>query len=86
VISVTWENMYNTWHERNSKEHDKNGAPETRKKEKVIEHITGISKKMEYHLYKENELDDTTLLVLPIENLQIMELNLKDVRKQKGKK
>jgi hypothetical protein len=51
----------------------------------VIEHIIGISTKMGHQSYKENELDNPTLLVLPIEKLQIMELNLKDVRKQKRK-
>jgi hypothetical protein len=45
VISLTWEYVYNTWHERNSTEHNENGAPEIRKKEKVTEHILGISKK-----------------------------------------
>jgi hypothetical protein len=66
MITAVWEYVYNNWHARNSIEHDKNGDPECRKKEKVIEHILGISEKMDYKLYKQKELVDPTLIGLPI--------------------
>jgi hypothetical protein len=83
IIILTWEFIHSMWLERNSCEHDLQGEPEKRKKEKLIEVIIGESEIMEYQDYPKEELDKEKLLQLPKENLQMIENNLKNAKKSK---
>jgi hypothetical protein len=70
--------VYSCWTHRNKIEHDEDGSPETQKKEKIIEHLLGISKNMQYEVYKKVEMKQEVLMKLPIENLIMIEINLKN--------
>jgi hypothetical protein len=83
IITLTWEFIHSMWLERNSCEHDLQGEPEKRKKEKLIEVIIGESEIMKYQEYPKEELDKENLLQLPKENLQMIENNLKNAKKSK---
>jgi hypothetical protein len=85
IITLTWEYIYQCWVERNKKEHEDIGEKGIRKKEKIVEIILGESGQMEEEVYKENELVYENLIKLPIENLQMIEINLKNVRKRRRK-
>jgi hypothetical protein len=85
IIQHTWEFVSKMWRERNKVEHDEEGEPEVRKKEKVIEIIKGISEMTHYPIYSEDEINSDTLLSLPLDNLKMIEINLKNARERKRK-
>jgi hypothetical protein len=86
LIILTWEFIHSMWLERNNCEHDMLGNLEIRKKEKLIEFIVGESRNMDYQEYPQEEIDKELLLQLPKENLQLIEITLKNARKSKRKK
>jgi hypothetical protein len=83
VILLTWNYIYDVWTERNKCEHDEDGSPDLRRKEKLIETIQGISLQMNYQVYTNDELEYETLITLPVENLVMIETNLKNARESK---
>jgi Zn finger protein HypA/HybF involved in hydrogenase expression len=83
MIILTWEFVHDCWLTRNKLEHDTDGDPETRKKEKVIEIILGESENTNYETYKKMELENDTLIRLPLENLQMLEINIKNEKKRR---
>jgi hypothetical protein len=50
-----------------------------------VETILGELSQIEDEVYKENELEFEKLIKLPIENLQMIEINFKKVRKRRRK-
>jgi hypothetical protein len=85
IIQHTWEFVSKMWRERNKVEHDEEGEPAVRKEEKVIEIIKGISKMTNHPIYREDEMNADDLLSLPLDNLQMIEINLKNARERKRK-
>jgi hypothetical protein len=85
VIMLTWDLIYNIWLLRNKCEHDHNGDPEKRKKEKLIEVIQGESAIMNYEIYSLEELETDELLGSPIENLEMLVANLKNEKERQRK-
>jgi hypothetical protein len=85
IIKLNWDFVYDMWIERNKIEHDTNGDPELRKKEKIIEIIQG-----EFHLannvnYTLEVLTSEKLISLPMENLVMIEHNIKNAKNSKRK-
>jgi hypothetical protein len=78
IIKLNWNYVHDCWKQRNIIEHDAEGSPETRKKEKIVEHLLGISEKMNYKVYKKVDMTNEVLMQLPIENLIMIEINLKN--------
>jgi hypothetical protein len=87
IILLNWEFVHNCWEERNMNEHDVWGQPDGRKKEKIIEIIAGEHKKCaDNKIYEDHELDPKELQRIPLENLQMIHTNIKNVREKKRKK
>jgi hypothetical protein len=86
LILLTWEFIHSMWLERNNCEHDLQGTPELRKKEKLIEIIMGESEIMEYQDYPKDEINMELLIQLPKENLQMIEYNLKNAKRSRRRK
>jgi hypothetical protein len=86
IILLTWELIHHIWLERNNTEHDSAGCPKIRRKEKLIETIRGESEKMNFEIYTEEEISKEKLLSLPVENLNMLKINLKNVRSDKRSK
>jgi hypothetical protein len=80
IITLTWEIIHKLWLKRNVIEHDVKGHPEQRKKDKIIEIIRGESIRMDYVVYSKLELENEALSKLPIENLHMINHNLKDAK------
>jgi hypothetical protein len=85
IIALTWELIHNLWLKRKETEHDALGHPEQRKKEKIIEIIRGESIRMDYEVYSKVELENEALGNLPIENLHMINQNLKEAKSNKRK-
>jgi hypothetical protein len=80
ILKLNWEFVFNIWLERNKSEHDERGNPKLRRKEKLIKKIQGESAIMNFSVYKENEMTSEELIKLPIENLIMIESNLKNAK------
>jgi hypothetical protein len=84
IMGINLEFAHNMWLERNKSEHDEEGQPENRKKEKLVEIIRGKYEKVE-DLYDANEMEVECLMVMPVANLQMMEKNIKNEKKRRWK-
>jgi hypothetical protein len=83
IVGLTWELIHQIWLERNIIEHDSAGNPEIRSKAKLIEIIQGESQKMDFNLYPESDITHDNLVCLPVENLKMIQQNLKNARAYK---
>jgi hypothetical protein len=79
IITLTWEFVYDMWVERNKGEYDEKGNPTNRLKEKIIEIVRGESKKQNYAIYSEQQVEIDKLMEISIDNLNMMRMNLKPV-------
>jgi hypothetical protein len=86
VILLNWELAHNIWLSRNQNEHDSEGNPTERIKEKLIEEILGISRETEYRTYSKEELKISDLKKSPTDNLKIILINIKNDRTRRNKK
>jgi hypothetical protein len=86
IIHLNWDFLFNMWIERNKIEHDSDGDPELRKKEKIIEIIQGESKMLPHSLYSPAELTMEHLIALPKDNLVMVEHNIKNAKISNRKK
>jgi hypothetical protein len=85
LILLTWEFLHEIWLERNKCEHDIDGDPTIRAKEKLIEIIKGESELLNYATYQRDEVELEVLINMPIENLQMLINNLKNAKEQQRK-
>jgi hypothetical protein len=76
IIVATWEFIYEIWIVRNKIEHDKEGKPEIRKREKLVEIIVGKSEIINYDTYSKKDVEMGVLTALLVENLQMIEKNI----------
>jgi hypothetical protein len=83
VINMNWEFIHDIWLIRNKTEHDEDGCPEKRAKEKLVEIIAGESIKENYVTYSEDEVEIGVLMNLPIDNLVMIERNIKNAKLHK---
>jgi hypothetical protein len=82
IIILNWKFVHNCWIYRNTIEHDTDRSPKTQKKEKIIEHILRISEKRDYKVYRKIEMKNEVLMKLPMENLIMIEINIKNDKKK----
>jgi hypothetical protein len=66
---------------KTKKEHNTNGDPDTRKKEKLIEIIQDEAKNWKHGMYDEKELQTEKLLKLPTKNIKMLLENIKKSRR-----
>jgi hypothetical protein len=71
-MGINLEFAHNMWLERNKSEHDQEGQPENRKKEKLVEIIGGKYRKVE-DLYNADKMEVECLTVISVANSQMME-------------
>jgi hypothetical protein len=69
---------------RITSEHDLEGKPEARVKEKLVCEILGISRETEYITYAKEELRIAELKKAPIDNLKIILNNIKSDRTRRN--
>jgi hypothetical protein len=86
IIKLNWDFVYQMWVERNRIEHDMNGDPELRKKEKLIEIIQGEYNLLNLDIYQVDEMTSEQLQSLPIDNLTMIETNIKNAKLSKRKR
>jgi hypothetical protein len=86
IILLNWDFAYSIWNLRNKNEHDLEGKPELRAKEKILDEILGISKETEYSTYSRDELRIHELKQSPMDNLKIILLNIKNERARRTRK
>jgi hypothetical protein len=86
IILLNWDFAHSIWLSCNKHEHDEEGKPGERIKEKIIEVILGISRAMEYMTYSKEELTIRELKKSPLDNLKIILTNIKNDRTRKNKK
>jgi hypothetical protein len=85
IILLTWEYVHKTWLKRNKTEHDEDGQPEYRKKEKIIEIILGGCQRLERDKgYRNEELEKEKLINIPF--FQMIDKNKKNAWKIKKEK
>jgi hypothetical protein len=77
---LTWELIHQIWLERNITKHDSLGCSEVRRKEKLIEIIQGESNCMKHAVYNELEIQKENLVNLPVENLKMIQQNLRSAK------
>jgi hypothetical protein len=82
IILLTWEFAHNMWISRNQIEHDTDGNTNKKTKEKIIEHIIGISQAKGSSPYQMNELTYDKLIKMPIPNLKSIQNNIKMKRRR----
>jgi hypothetical protein len=85
IIMLTWDFVYDIWNIRNKIEHDEEGDPNNRKREKLKEVIWGISEQMEHKVYNKEEVSEEKLSKLSLGNLEMIENNLKNERGRRRK-
>jgi uncharacterized protein YejL (UPF0352 family) len=83
IILLTWNFIHEVWLERNKCEHDTDGDPEKRKKEKLAETIQGESELLKYSVYAKSEVGLEILLNMPTNNLVMLVYNLKNAKESK---
>jgi hypothetical protein len=75
--------IHHIWLEQNNTEHDSAGCPELRRKEKLIETIQGESKQLDFNIYTEHETTKENLVLLPVDNLKMITIYLKNAKADK---
>jgi hypothetical protein len=73
IVRIGWDFVLEAWSHRNNIEHDNEGDPKTRKKEKIIGKILWKIKNAKVKLpYKYNKIDEDSLKKCPIANLEML--------------
>jgi hypothetical protein len=85
IIEKTWDYIYANWKERNEREHENLTNPVGRQKEKLIEMIQGESQLSNYVLYNQEEVENETLEIMPVENLKMLLNNIKNAKTRRRK-
>jgi hypothetical protein len=86
IILLTWEFTHNIWITRNKIEHDTEGKPNIKTKQKIIEHILGISNIKGPQPYTIEELTNDKLITMTTPNLRTILENIKMKRRREKKK
>jgi hypothetical protein len=85
LILLTWNFAHEMWINRNKIEHDHDGNPNKRAKQKIINHILGIANSKGPQPYKLDELTEEKLQSMPITNLKSIHTTIKQKIKKKKK-
>jgi hypothetical protein len=86
LMFLNLEFFHNMCLERNKIEHNEDENPENRKKEKLIETILGEFELLDEGIYDKDEMETEKLMLMPVENLQMMEVNIENAKKRQWQK
>jgi hypothetical protein len=86
IILLTWNFSHDMWINRNNTEHDHDGNPSKRTKQKIINHIIGITNTRGPQPYTMEELALDKLETIPLPNLKSILITIKSKQRKEKKK